>query len=94
MLGQNDVRHDGASRLSFSVSDLVKARHVSIDLLLLCATDEVAIGAEPLGQFLAVPGVRFRCGASDGEARRYYERKDGEHPSEDGNVFMRHVSRR
>jgi hypothetical protein len=70
MLRQNDARHDGASRLSWRVSNLAEAGDVSIGMLLLNATDEVTIGAEFLGQFFAVPGIRIRCGTGDGEIRR------------------------
>ena len=69
MLRQNDARHDGASRLSWRVSNLAEAGDVSIGMLLLCATDKVTIGAEFLGQFFAVPEIRIRCGG-DGEIRR------------------------
>jgi len=70
MLRQNDARYDGISRLSCRLSDLAEAGNVSIGMWLLCATDKVTIGAEFLGQFFAVPGIRFRCGAGEGEIRR------------------------
>ena len=68
MLRQNDARHDGASRLSWRVSNLAEAGDVSIGMLFLNATDKVTIGAEFLGQFFAVSEIRIRRG--DGEIRR------------------------
>ena len=56
MLGQDDARHDRALGLTLLVGDLVKARDVRIGLP-LAAPDEMAVGAEPLSQVLAVHGV-------------------------------------
>jgi hypothetical protein len=85
------MRCDGASSLSCRVSDLAEARDVSIGMLLLCTTDKMTIGAEFLGQFFAVPGIRFRYGAGDGEIGRQ-KRKDGEHPSDDVKLSICHAS--
>ena len=70
MLRQNDARYDGISRLSCRLSDLAEAGDVSIGMWLLCATDKVTIGAEFLGQFFAVPGIRIRRSTGDGEIRQ------------------------
>jgi hypothetical protein len=57
VLGQHDMRHDGARRLPLHIGDLVETRNIGIGLLLLAAADEKAVGAEARRHLLAVHGV-------------------------------------
>ncbi len=57
MLGQHDMAHDVAGRLPFHVGDLAEARNIGVHMLLSAGPDEMAIGAEALGERLAVLGV-------------------------------------
>ena len=57
VLGQHNMRYDRSRRLSRLVRDLVEARNIDIGVLLLAGADQMAVGAEPLGQFLAVLGI-------------------------------------
>jgi len=52
------MRHDRVSSLTLFFGDLMETRNICIGLLLLSAPDEVAIRAEPRGQFPSVRGIR------------------------------------
>ena len=58
LLGQHDEGHDRAFGLAGARADLLEARNVG-DRLLLVGIYNMTVGAEPLGERLAVRGIGF-----------------------------------
>src|SRR5512146_3202776 len=74
MLGQNDKADDVTGGAARHIGDLAKARDVGVHVL-LAAPHEVAIGAEALGERLAVDRVRLTGDRGGKRASRREQRK-------------------
>src|SRR5689334_11419068 len=78
VLGQHDMRHDGAGGLSLLVGNLIEARNVGIGLLLL-VVDQMAVRAKLLRQLLAVKGIRLVGRRSGGRQSCSEKERDANH---------------